>query len=242
MTARRRAEAALRQSQKIEAIGQLTGGVAHDFNNLLAVVLGNLELLRKRLRDDDRSKALLENAVEGAERGAALTQRMLAFARRQDLDPQAVDVSALVRGMADLLQRSIGPMVRIETHFPLRPSACARRRQSARAGASQPRVNARDAMPERRHDHHRRARGRLRPLRTPPVRDRHRRGHGRDHACPCDRAVLHHQGHRQGHRPRSFDGARARRAVGRWVCPEEPQGRRHDGRDLAAARNGAGSR
>lgn len=148
MTARRRAEAALRQSQKIEAIGQLTGGVAHDFNNLLSVVLGNLELLRKRLRDDDKSKALLENAVEGAERGAALTQRMLAFARRQDLDPQAVDVSALVRGMADLLQRSIGPMVRIETHFPLRlPPALVEANQLELALLNLV-VNARDAMPE----------------------------------------------------------------------------------------------
>ena len=148
VTARRRAEAALRQSQKIEAIGQLTGGVAHDFNNLLAVVLGNLELLRKRLRDDDKSKALLENAVEGAERGAALTQRMLAFARRQDLDPQAVDVSALVRGMADLLQRSIGPMVRIETHFPLRlPPALVDANQLELALLNLA-VNARDAMPD----------------------------------------------------------------------------------------------
>jgi CheY-like chemotaxis protein len=148
VTARRRPEAALRQSQKIEAIGQLTGGVAHDFNNLLSVVLGNLELLRKRLRDDDKSKALLENAVEGAERGAALTQRMLAFARRQDLDPQAVDVSALVRGMADLLQRSIGPMVRIETHFPLRlPPALVDANQLELALLNLV-VNARDAMPE----------------------------------------------------------------------------------------------
>jgi PAS domain S-box-containing protein len=130
VTARRRAEAALRQSQKI------------------AVVLGNLELLRKRLRDDDKSKALLENAVEGAERGAALTQRMLAFARRQDLDPQAVDVSALVRGMADLLQRSIGPMVRIETHFPLRlPPALVDANQLELALLNLA-VNARDAMPE----------------------------------------------------------------------------------------------
>jgi NO-binding membrane sensor protein with MHYT domain len=98
--------------------------------------------------DDDKSKALLENAVEGAERGAALTQRMLAFARRQDLDPQAVDVSALVRGMADLLQRSIGPMVRIETHFPLRlPPALVDANQLELALLNLV-VNARDAMPD----------------------------------------------------------------------------------------------
>jgi PAS domain S-box-containing protein len=148
VTARRRAEAALRQSQKIEAIGQLTGGVAHDFNNLLSVVLGNLELLRKRLPDDPKAKALLENAVGGAQRGAALTQRMLAFARRQDLDPRPVDLSALVRGMADLLQRSIGPTVRIETHFPLRlPPALVDANQLELALLNLV-VNARDAMPD----------------------------------------------------------------------------------------------
>src|SRR5215212_7560548 len=85
VTARKRAEEALRQTQKIEAVGALTGGVAHDFNNLLMAVLGSLELLRKRLPDDPRSRRLLENAVQGAERGAALTQRLLAFARKQDL-------------------------------------------------------------------------------------------------------------------------------------------------------------
>jgi PAS domain S-box-containing protein len=148
VTARRRAEAALRQSQKIEAIGHLTGGVAHDFNNLLAVVLGNLELLRKRLPEDARTRALLENAIEGAQRGAALTQRMLAFARRQDLNPQPVDVSALVRGMADLLQRSIGPTVRIETHFPLRLRPALVDANQLELALLNLVVNARDAMPD----------------------------------------------------------------------------------------------
>ena len=148
VTARRRAEAALRQSQKIEAIGHLTGGVAHDFNNLLSVVLGNLELLRKRLPEDGKARALLENAVEGAQRGAALTQRMLAFARRQDLNPQPVDVAALVRGMADLLQRSIGPMVRIETHFPLRLAPALVDANQLELAVLNLVVNARDAMPE----------------------------------------------------------------------------------------------
>jgi PAS domain S-box-containing protein len=147
VTARRRAEAALRQSQKIEAVGQLTGGVAHDFNNLLSVVLGNLELLRKRLPDDPKASKLLENAVEGARRGAALTQRMLAFARRQDLKPEPVDVPDLVRGMADLLQRSIGPTIRIETRFPLglrRALGDAHQLELALLNLV---VNARDAMP-----------------------------------------------------------------------------------------------
>jgi CheY-like chemotaxis protein len=148
VTARKRAEEALRQAQKIEAVGQLTGGVAHDFNNLLAVVLGNLELLRKRLPDDPKLTRLLDSAIQGAQRGAALTQRMLAFARRQDLKPEPVDIPDLVKGMTDLLQRSIGPMVRIETHFPLglpRARVDANQLELALLNLV---VNARDAMPE----------------------------------------------------------------------------------------------
>src|SRR6185436_18398024 len=96
------------QSQKQEAIGRLTGGVAHDFNNLLMAVLSSLELMRKRLPEDPRFIKLLENAVDGAKRGTILTKRMLAFARRQELQHQPIDVAELVRGMADLLQRSLG--------------------------------------------------------------------------------------------------------------------------------------
>jgi PAS domain S-box-containing protein len=109
----------LLQSQKMEAIGQLTGGVAHDFNNLLMAVLGSLELMRKRLPDDPKILSLLENAIQGAQRGTALTQRMLAFARRQDLKQEPVDIPDLVRGMTDMLQRTLGSTVNIETRFPL---------------------------------------------------------------------------------------------------------------------------
>ena len=148
VTARRRAEEALRQSQKTEAVGQLTGGVAHDFNNLLAIVIGNLELLRKRVPEDPRTRRLLESAMQGAQRGAALTARLLAFARRQDLKPQAVDVAELVHGMIDLLQRSIGPMVRIETRFPSDlPLAHVDGHQLELAMLNLA-VNARDAMPD----------------------------------------------------------------------------------------------
>jgi PAS domain S-box-containing protein len=148
VTDRKQAEEALRQSQKIEAIGQLTGGIAHDFNNLLAVVMGNLELLQKRLPADERMAKLVESALEGAQRGAALTQRLLAFARRQDLRPAPVDVPALVRGMTDLLQRSLGPTVRVQTHFPLHlPPAQVDANQLEMALLNLA-VNARDAMPE----------------------------------------------------------------------------------------------
>src|SRR6185312_11483740 len=86
---RERAEEQLRQAQKMEMIGQLTGGVAHDFNNLLMAVLGNLGLLRKQVPDDPKTRRLIDGALQGAQRGAALTQRLLAFARRQDLTVQS---------------------------------------------------------------------------------------------------------------------------------------------------------
>ncbi len=93
------AREALFQSQKMNAVGQLTGGVAHDFNNLLMAILGSLELAKKRLPDDRQLQRLVDNAIQGAQRGAALTQRMLAFARRQTLDSKPVDLPMLVRSV-----------------------------------------------------------------------------------------------------------------------------------------------
>jgi PAS domain S-box-containing protein len=142
------ARARMVQAQKMEAIGQLTGGVAHDFNNLLAVVLGNLDLARKRLPPDPKLKQLVENSIQAAERGATLTRRMLAFARRQELETAAVDVPALVMGMADLVQRSIGPSVNIDTRFPLRLSRALADGNQLELALLNLVVNARDAMPE----------------------------------------------------------------------------------------------
>ena len=142
------AREALHQTQKMEAIGQLTGGVAHDFNNLLMAVLGSLELMRKRLPDDPKLLALLENAVQGAQRGTVLTKRMLAFARRQELKKEAVDIPELVRGMTDLLQRSLGPSILIETHFPLISKAVVADANQLEMILLNLTVNARDAMPD----------------------------------------------------------------------------------------------
>ncbi len=113
-----KAREALFQSQKMESLGRLTGGIAHDFNNLLMAVLGGLELVRRRVDGDPRLVPLLDNAIQGAERGVSLSQRMLAFARRQELHLELVDVPALVRGMADLLRQSLGPRIAVETRFP----------------------------------------------------------------------------------------------------------------------------
>jgi signal transduction histidine kinase/CheY-like chemotaxis protein len=141
------AEQRLLQAQKMESIGQLTGGIAHDFNNLLAVILGNLELLRKRITDDDRSKRLLEGAFQGAQRGAALTQRLLAFSRRQDLTPQAVDVPQLVSSITDLLARSLGPSIQIVTRFPSGLPPVKVDPNQLEMALLNLAVNARDAMP-----------------------------------------------------------------------------------------------
>ncbi len=111
------AREALFQSQKLEAIGQLTGGVAHDFNNLLMAIMGSLEMLRKTVPDNPRVTRLLDNAMQATERGATLTRRMLAFARRQALKLERVDLPLLIHGMSDLLSRTLGPAIHIEKRF-----------------------------------------------------------------------------------------------------------------------------
>jgi PAS domain S-box-containing protein len=142
------AQLALFQVQKMDALGQLTGGVAHDFNNLLMAILGSLELAQKRLPEDQKLRSLIDNAIQGAERGASLTQRMLAFARRQDLQVTAVDVTQVVEGMRGLFERTLGARFTIETQF-------ASALPLARTDAGQLEmallnllVNARDAMPD----------------------------------------------------------------------------------------------
>ena len=139
---------ALLQSQKMDAIGQLTGGIAHDFNNLLMAVIGSLELMRKRMPSDPKFKTLLENALQGAQRGATLTKRMLAFARRQELQQEAIDIPELVRGMTELLQRSLGPSINIETRFPLVSKPVLGDANQLEMILLNLTVNARDAMPD----------------------------------------------------------------------------------------------
>lgn len=141
------AREALFQAQKMEAIGQLTGGVAHDFNNLLMAVLGSLEIVNKRLPYDSKITPFVENAIQGAQRGAALTQRMLAFARRQELKMGAVDVLEAVREMGDILERSLGPSVFITTRFPLSLPLVRTDKAQLESALLNLAVNTRDAMP-----------------------------------------------------------------------------------------------
>lgn len=143
-----RAREQLFQAQKLEAIGQLTGGVAHDFNNLLMAVMGSLELLERRLPNDPQMRRLLNNAMEGARRGATLTKRMLAYARRQDLQEEPIDVAALVSGVHDLLARAAGPEVTIERQLP--PGLPYIRSDAVQLETALVNLvaNARDAMPK----------------------------------------------------------------------------------------------
>jgi signal transduction histidine kinase len=148
ITERQATEAALRQAQKLEAVGQLTGGISHDFNNLLTVVIGNLLLAIERAGDLPAILPLLQSAHQAAERGVALIERLLAFARKQRLDPRSVDLKCLIAGIEDLLHRTLGDRIRlvITADADLAP---------ARVDANQLElailnltINARDAMPD----------------------------------------------------------------------------------------------
>jgi PAS domain S-box-containing protein len=137
----------LRQAQKMEAVGQLTGGVAHDFNNLLTVIIGNLEMLEPRVAEDARASLLLEQAQEAADLGAQLTGRMLAFARRQPLAPRIIDLNELVADTTGLLQRSLGESIEIHSSLASdldQTMADPSQLQNALLNLC---LNARDAMP-----------------------------------------------------------------------------------------------
>jgi len=149
MASRARAEAALRQSQKMEAVGQLTGGIAHDFNNMLTGVIGGLDIVRRRIaagRLDDIER-FMDAASSSAQRAASLTQRLLAFARRQSLDPRPIDVNDLAQSLDDLIRRTIGEQVSLRLALDNDcPSALADANQLENAILNLA-INARDAMP-----------------------------------------------------------------------------------------------
>ena len=142
-----RAQQELFQAQKMEAVGQLTGGIAHDFNNLLTAILGSLEIAKKRAVSGQSNADLIENAIQGAKRGAALTQRLLAFSRKQDLKLERVDLPELVKEMASLIERTIGPDIEIATTFPLVMPLVMSDPNQLESALLNLVVNARDAMP-----------------------------------------------------------------------------------------------
>lgn len=144
-----RAQAALRQVQKMEAIGQLTAGIAHGFNNMLAAVVGSLDLLGRRIAADDaRARRHVDNAMEGARRAATLTQRLLAFSRQQTLAPAARDVNALVAEMVEILRHTLSSRIRLDMRTEPELWPCFVDGAQLEAAILNLAVNARDAMPE----------------------------------------------------------------------------------------------
>lgn len=145
---RQEAEEALQQARKMEAMGQLTGGVAHDFNNLLMPIIGSLDVLQRKELGGERERRLIAGAMQSAQRAKTLVQRLLAFARRQPLQPVAVDLPKLVKGMAELLQSTMGPQIRVVVDASeTLPAAKADPNQLEMALLNLS-VNARDAMPD----------------------------------------------------------------------------------------------
>jgi PAS domain S-box-containing protein len=145
---REEAQSQLRQAQKMDAIGQLTGGIAHDFNNLLTPIVGSLDMLRLRLKEDERAQRTINMALQATARATTLVQRLLAFARRQDLQPRAVDVGTLLAGMEELLSRSLGAQIGVEVEAaPELPAAQVDPNQLELAVLNLA-LNGRDAMPE----------------------------------------------------------------------------------------------
>jgi signal transduction histidine kinase len=148
VTSLRDTQEALRQSQKMEAMGALTGGVAHDFNNLLTPIVGSLDLLQRKGLGSEREQRLIDGAMQSAERAKTLVQRLLAFARRQPLQTQAVDVRALIDGMGDLVASTSGPRVRVEIDLGEGLPAARADSNQVEMAVLNLAVNARDAMPE----------------------------------------------------------------------------------------------
>ncbi|MEJ8853485.1 ATP-binding protein [Variovorax robiniae] len=146
---RTRAEEQLRQVQKMEAVGQLTGGIAHDFNNMLAVIMGSLNLLQRKLAKEETDvDRFVDAAIDGTRRAAALTNRLLAFSRQQSLAPEPVDTNALVTGMSDMLTRTLGEQVSVETVLGADVGTVMADRAQLENALLNLCVNARDAMPD----------------------------------------------------------------------------------------------
>ena len=203
---RQQAEAQLRQMQKIEAVGQLTGGIAHDFNNMLTIVISGLSLMRRRLAEGNTDVIdVADAAIDGAHRAAALTSRLMAFARQQPLKPQPLDVNQLIRGMADMINRTLGDTIALDTILAADLWAVHVDPPQLESALLNLCVNARDAMPAggklsiETYSLRRRGRSPLRSRRRPICAHRSQR-HGNGHDAQCSysrlRSVFHHQGRR----------------------------------------------
>ena len=145
---RSKAEEQLRQAHKMQALGQLTGGIAHDFNNLLTVIQGSADMLRRPGITEEKRVRFAEAVVQASSRAAALTGQLLAFARRQPLQPEVIDLNALIRGMTDLLDRTLGERIEVTTELSERACTVEADRTQLESAVLNIAVNARDAMPD----------------------------------------------------------------------------------------------
>ena len=226
-TERKKVEEELRQAQKMEVVGQLTGGVAHDFNNLLMIITGNLELALENLTDDPEIADLVRRANEAADRGATLTHRLLAFSRKQTLMPGIVDLDELVASLTNLLRRTMPEIVEIKTASTEKPVALQGGPEPDRKRNSQPRDQRPrcDAGRRQAHDRNRERHGR-RTLRNVDGRydtgrlrhgrgDRHRYRHDVSRNRSCVRTLLHDEGSRKRFGSRPFDDLRLRQTIRR---------------------------
>jgi signal transduction histidine kinase len=148
MSERRRAEETLRQSQKMEAVGQLTGGIAHDFNNLLTAIIGNLDMIRSRVQDNDRLRRLSDNALEASRRGAKLASQLLAFSRSQRMSVGAVDLQQLFNGISGLITQSVGPAVHLSMQLDPEARMVMSDANQLELALLNLALNGRDAMPD----------------------------------------------------------------------------------------------
>ena len=251
----RTSEDQLRQAQKMDAVGKLAGGIAHDFNNLLMVIRGDGDLILRRLPPSHPLRKNAEGIREAADQAATLTRQLLAFSRKQVLAPKVLDLNGIVAGMQTMLQRLIGETINLVTV----PEADARSRQGRsgpdRAGHHEPggqcpRRHAGRRAADDPHLQHPSGRGAAASGRREPAGgparaargERQRLRHGRRHPGAPLRAVLHDQGGRQGHGPRTVHGVRHRRAERRLDHGRDGAGARHDVPHLPAEGRSAGHR
>ena len=250
ITERRQGEEALRQSQKMEAVGQLTGGVAHDFNNLLTIIRSATDFLRRRELPEERRRRYIDAIAETVERASKLTGQLLAFARRQPLKPQVFNVGTQVEAVAQLIRPLIGARIRIDVDIADRNCFAIADVAQFETALMNLAVNSRDAMDSEGRLNIQRPEGGCHSAAPRPARpqrrlhrhhrDRHRHRH---RACPARddlRAVLHHQGSRQGHRPWPQPGVRLCQAIRRRHRGRERSRPGRDVYDLPAAGRGAG--
>ena len=242
-----RLEAQLLQSQKMEAVGQLTGGVAHDFNNILMVILSNADALQEDESLEPDVLERLEEIIKATERAADLTRSLLAFSRKLPLRPQSTDINELVLATGKFLRPTLGAQIEIESVLAPDLWTVNVDRAQFESALVNLCINARDAMPEGGRllietsnvtlddDYIARQAGRSsRPL-CHDRRHRHRRRHSTGSAGQGVRAVLHDQGSGQGHRPRSQHGPWLRQAIGRPHRHLQRSRHRHGDQDVSAA-------